>query len=90
VPGSTFLDVSPERSVYHGGGGAIEVLLRLSYTDLTAGTLEGGKFWRLTPMANWYLSDEIRLELGYGFGVLTRFGTTGATHFFQSRLQLQL
>ncbi|MGH7677040.1 MAG: porin [Gemmatimonadaceae bacterium] len=90
VPGSTFLDVSPAHSVYHGGGGAVEVLLRLSYTDLTAGTLEGGTFWRITPAANWYLSDEIRLELGYGYGVLDRFGIRGRTQFFQSRIQLQL
>ncbi len=39
---------------------------------------------------NWHLSDNARLEFVYGYGKLDRFDTTGATHFFQSRLQLQL
>ena len=65
-------------------------MLRLSNIDLTAGTLQGGTFWRVTPGVNWYLSDNVRLEFEYGYGVLTRFGTTGATQFFQCRLQLQL
>jgi phosphate-selective porin OprO and OprP len=90
VPGSYFRAITPARSVYTGGGGAIEWVLRLSHSNLTSGTVQGGKFWRLTPGLNWYLSKNIRLELGYGYGALTRFGTTGATQFFQSRLQLQL
>lgn len=90
APGSVFSAVSPRKSVFSGGPGAVEWLLRFSNSDLTAGTLDGGTFWRVTPGMNWYLSDNVRLELGYGYGVLTRFGTTGATHFFQTRLQLQL
>ena len=61
-----------------------------SYIDLDGGTLRGGKFWRFTPMVNWHLSDNARLELAYGYGSLDRFGTAGKTQFFQSRLQLQL
>lgn len=90
VPGSTFSDVSPARPVFHGGPGALEAVLRLSNIDLDAGTLTGGKFWRLTPMLNWYLSDNVRLEFAYGYGVLNRFGLRGITQFYQSRLQLQL
>ena len=41
-------------------------------------------------MLNWYLSDNVRWELAYGYGSLDRFGVTGKTHFFQTRLQLQL
>ena len=41
-------------------------------------------------MVNWYLSDQLRLEVAYGYGVLNRFDTRGAPHFFQSRLQIQL
>jgi phosphate-selective porin OprO and OprP len=90
APGSVFSTVSPKRSVFDGGPGAIEWLLRLSNIDLTAGTLQGGTFWRITPGMNWYLSSNVRLAFEYGYGALTRFGTTGATQFFQSRLQLQL
>lgn len=78
------------RPVFKGGPGAVEVLLRLSSFDLSSGTLEGGKFWRITPMVNWYLSKDVRFELAYGYGVLDRFNLRGATHFFQSRLQLTL
>ena len=41
-------------------------------------------------MVNWYLSDNVRLEFVTGYGVLDRFGITGGTAFFQTRLQLQL
>jgi phosphate-selective porin OprO/OprP len=87
--GGYFLSVSPARTVWGGGPGAWEALLRLSYIDLDDGDIDGGRFWRLTPMVNWYLTDHLRLELGYGIGQLDRFGVTGTTHFFQTRLQFQ-
>jgi phosphate-selective porin len=65
------------------------LVARFSYIDLDGGTIRGGRFWRFTPMVNWHLSDHVRLELAYGYGVLDRFSLTGATQFFQSRLQLQ-
>jgi phosphate-selective porin OprO and OprP len=88
--GGILKTVSPARTVFEGGPGAWEVVLRFSYIDLDGGTLHGGTFWRLTPMVNWYLSDNLRLEVSYGYGVLERFGIDGGTHFFQSRIQLQL
>lgn len=87
--GGYFLAVSPKRPVFQGGPGAFEALLRLSYIDLDDGAIHGGRFWRLTPMVNWYLSDHLRLELAYGVGQLDRFGVTGTTQFLQSRLQFQ-
>ena len=72
------------------GRGAWEAVLRASYIDLDGGTLRGGKFWRITPMVNWHMSDNVRLELTYGYGKLDRFDLNGATHFFQSRIQLQI
>lgn len=79
-----------EESVFKGGPGAWEVLCRFSTLDLNSGTLEGGKFWRITPMVNWYLSRDIRLELAYGYGVLDRFSLKGTTQFFQTRVQFTL
>jgi len=87
--GGYFLAVSPRRTVLQGGPGAWEAVLRLSYIDLDDGAVHGGKFWRLTPMVNWYLTDHLRLELAYGIGQLDRFGLVGTTQFFQSRLQFQ-
>jgi phosphate-selective porin OprO/OprP len=88
--GGFFNQVSPRRPVFEGGPGAWEIVARFSYSNLDAGTVRGGTFWRLTPMVNWYLSDHVRLEMAYGYGSLARFGIVGRTQFFQSRLQLQL
>jgi phosphate-selective porin OprO/OprP len=52
--------------------------------------IRGGKFQRITPMLNWYASENVRLELVYGYGWLDRMGIQGQTQFFQTRLQLTL
>jgi phosphate-selective porin OprO and OprP len=41
-------------------------------------------------MVNWHMSDNVRLEMTYGYGSLDRFALVGKTQFFQTRLQLQL
>ncbi|HEY5746162.1 MAG TPA: porin [Chryseolinea sp.] len=76
------------RPVFKGGPGAWEVVLRYSTFDLDDGPVHGGKFWKITPMVNWYLSKEARLEFAYGYGVLDRFNLKGTTQFFQARIQL--
>lgn len=83
-----FVPVS--KSVFKGGSGAWEVLVRATSLDLNGGTIEGGKFWRITPMVNWYLNKDIRFELAYGYGVLDRYDLKGATQFFQSRISFTL
>jgi phosphate-selective porin OprO/OprP len=88
--GGFFGYVSPKRPVFRGGPGAWEIVTRFSYSDLDGGNRQGGKFWRVTPMVNWHLSDHVRLELVYGYGSLDRFGLVGKTQFFQTRLQLLL
>jgi phosphate-selective porin OprO/OprP len=88
--GAFFEAVSPEHPLFEGGLGAWELVGRFSYTDLDSGPIEGGKFWRITPVLNWYLSDNVRLEAVYGYGMLDRFGDVGGTHFFQGRIQLTL
>jgi len=87
---SIFGFVPVKKSVFDGGPGAWEAGIQLSNIDLDSGTLTGGKFWKITPMLNWYLSENVRFELAYGYGVLDRFGKTGATKFFQSRIQFKL
>jgi phosphate-selective porin OprO/OprP len=88
--GGLFKDVTPATSVFAGGPGAWELLLRYSTTDLNSQGIHGGKFQRFTPLMNWYLSDNVRLEFAYGYGVLNRFGLNGTTQFFQTRVQFQL
>ncbi len=87
--GGYFKDVAPLRTVFNGGPGAWELVLRCSYTDLNGGNVHGGTFGRFTPMVNWYLSENVRLEMAYGYGRLDRFDLRGNTQFFQSRIQLQ-
>jgi phosphate-selective porin OprO and OprP len=87
---SIFGFVPVKNSVFKGGLGEFEGLLRFTTFDLNGGNIQGGKFWRITPMLNWYLSPELRFELGYGYGVLDRFGLKGVTQFFQSRIQLTI
>jgi phosphate-selective porin OprO/OprP len=89
--GGFFNAVSPRRPVFPGGPGAWELVARLSYIDLDSRDVRGGKFWKFTPMVNWHLSDNLRLEIAYGYGSLDRFELAGGkTHFFQARLQMLL
>jgi len=88
--GAYFGMVTPEKSVFERGWGALEAVLNFSYSDFDDLSYRGGKFWRITPMLNWYLSDQIRLELGYGYGELDRFDKTGTTQFLQFRVQFAL
>jgi phosphate-selective porin OprO/OprP len=88
--GGYFGRISPNRTVFEGGPGAWELVLRYSYTDLDSKSIQGGKFWRITPGVNWHMNDNVRLEFFYGYGMLDRFNTEGATHFFQTRIQFQL
>jgi phosphate-selective porin OprO/OprP len=90
VRGAYFDRISPARTVFEGGPGAWELVLRYSYVDLDSGPIQGGKFWRVTPMVNWHLSDNVRLEFVTGYGHLNRLGQTGSLVFGQTRLQLQL
>jgi phosphate-selective porin OprO/OprP len=87
--GGFFEQISPKRPVFNGGPGAWELVGRFSYSDLDSGPVQGGIFWRFTPMVNWYMSDNVRLEFSYGYGSLNRFNLVGKTQFFQTRIQLQ-
>ena len=87
---SVFFFPEPERSLFNGGYGGFELLLRYSWFDLNDGNMPGGKFWKITPMINWYVDPYLRIEVGYGIGELDRFGPKGMTQFFQTRFQLQI
>ena len=90
LAGSYFTEASPDSTVVQGGPGAWAPMLKFSYSNLTNGPVQGGIFWRVTPMLNWYITDNVRLEFAYGQGVLNLSGVKGETRFFQSRLQLRL
>jgi phosphate-selective porin OprO and OprP len=85
--GSIFGFVPVRKSVFKGGWGEWEGVLRFSTFDLNDGSIQGGQFWRITPMVNWYVTRVIRIEFVYGYGVLDRFNRKGNVQFFESRLQ---
>ena len=90
APGGFFNAVSPKKTITERGPGAIETVLNFSYINLNSGSFQGGKMWRLTPMLNWYASDNVRFELAYGYAVLDRFGLEGTSQFLQFRIQTYL
>jgi phosphate-selective porin OprO/OprP len=88
---STFGFVPVTHSVFKKGNwGEWEGVLRYSMLDLNDGSIQGGRFWRITPMINWYVNKVARIEFVYGYGMLHRYQQTGAVQFFQARLQLTL
>lgn len=88
--GSIFGFVTVQKPVTKKGWGTWEGVLRLSSLNLNDGDIRGGKFWRLTPMVNWYMTQKVRLEFIYGYGVLDRYSLAGNVQFFQTRLQLSV
>jgi phosphate-selective porin OprO/OprP len=88
--GAFFAPVSPKRTVFEGGPGAFEAVLNFSFCDYDSGPYAGGKMWRITPMMNWIMSDNVRLEFVYGYSKVDRFGLEGGTSFFQARTQFSL
>jgi phosphate-selective porin OprO/OprP len=88
--GGYFNQISPKKPVFSGGPGAWEIVAHFSRADLDSKSISGGTYWRFTPMVNWYLSDNFRLEGIYGYGSLDRFGGVGKTQFLQFRIQTQL
>ena len=88
--GSIFGFVPVRNSVFKGGWGEWEAVLRLSSLDLDDGSIHGGKFWRITPMVNWYMSKVVRMEFIYGYGVLERYNLKGGVQLYQARIQFTI
>jgi phosphate-selective porin OprO/OprP len=86
--GAFFEAITPKHSVFDHGTGAVEVVLRYSQVNLDSAGIAGGRFWRITPQINWYLSRDIRFEIASGYSMLHRFGIDGETGYLQVRIQL--
>ena len=88
--GSIFQFVPVRKSVFKGGPGEFEAVVRFSKFSLDDKEIRGGSFWRLTPMINWYLAKQIRMEFIYGYGKFDRYGMQGKVQFFESRIQFSV
>jgi phosphate-selective porin OprO/OprP len=88
--GAFFEQVTPRHPAFRDGTGAWEAVVRYSYVTLDSGMVRGGTFSRITPMINWYWSQNLRFEFAYGYSWLDRFDVVGHTQYFQARVQLSL
>jgi phosphate-selective porin OprO/OprP len=82
--------VPVKKSVFKGGWGELEGVLHVSTFNLNDKDIQGGKFTRITPMVNWYMTKSLRMEFIYGYGILDRYGLKGHVQFFETRLQLTI
>jgi phosphate-selective porin OprO/OprP len=87
-----FAALVPQRPVAFGTRniGAWEAVLRLSYLNLVDGPVRGGRGIELMPGLNWYLTQNIRLQLEYGYTHVEDGPQNGNLHLVQARFDLSL
>jgi phosphate-selective porin OprO/OprP len=87
---SIFGFVPVSKSVFKGGWGEWEGVLRVSTFNLNDKDIQGGQMTRITPMVNWYMTKSLRMEFIYGYGILDRFNLKGHVNFFETRIQVTI
>ncbi len=87
-----FSAIAPQRPVAFGAHniGAWEAALRLSYLDLVDGPVRGGRGFELMPGLNWYLTQNLRMQLEYGYTHAEDGPQNGNLHLVQVRFDLTL
>ena len=89
--GNIYGFVPVDKPVFQGGPGTWEAVLRFSTLNLDDGAVQGGTFWRFTPMVNWSVS---RRMCGWSWFMATECWTAlpckAQRIFSQSRIQLAL
>jgi len=70
-----------------GRWGAPELVARFSNVNLDDGAVQGGKFNKTYLGINWWATRRWKVGFGWGHTWLDRFGTTGVTDSFQTRIQ---
>ena len=87
-----FAALTPQRPVAFGTRniGAWEAVLRLSYLDLVDGAVRGGRGVELMPGLNWYLTQNLRLQLEYGYTHVEDGPQNGNLHLVQARFDVSL
>jgi phosphate-selective porin OprO and OprP len=70
--------------------GALELVARYSQLDLTDGLIDGGVLDKWYLGANWWISRQWKIGLGWGYADLVRDGLDGTTRMLLARLQWYL
>lgn len=70
-----------------GHWGAPELVARFSHVDLDDGAVQGGSFDKTYLGINWWATRRWKFGIGWGHTWLDRFGTTGNTDSFLTRIQ---
>lgn len=73
-----------------GGPGAFELGARYTISDFIGGTLDGGKFNRMSGAFSWFPNAHFRVEVNYGNAKLDKNNSIGKSNFWQFRLQFEL
>jgi phosphate-selective porin OprO/OprP len=69
-----------------GGWGAIEIAARFSYTDLTDGSVQGGRLAMLMTSLNWYLRPQLKWMFEVGAGSVHGSPSDGRMMLVQTRI----
>jgi phosphate-selective porin len=87
-----FTALVPQRPVACGTHniGAWESVLRLSYLDLVDGAVRGGRGVELMSGLNWYLTENLRLQLEFGYTHVQDGPQNGNLLLVQTRLDVSL
>lgn len=81
LPKTRYSGGSPFKKV---GGGAWEVAGRISYIDLNAGLIQGGKITDISAALSWYTDPTTRIALNF---IHTKPGDRGSANIILLRLQ---
>ena len=73
-----FGGIKPKNNFRENGGGAWEVALRYSATELNDRTIAGGEMTEWTLGLNWYLNPASRIQLNYVLADVKGFGKASA------------
>jgi phosphate-selective porin len=85
---AVFMPAAPKKNVQNGGLGLWELTFRYSEFNTNSGLLTGGDMNRVSGFITWYPTLRSKLQFGYGYITLDRFGEIGHTHTFQWRFAI--
>jgi phosphate-selective porin OprO and OprP len=69
---------------------AVELAVRYTHVDVSDRSVDGGIFDRTSLGVSVYGPHDLKVQVDYGYGVLTKSGVVGHTHLLTTRFQWEL